>query len=311
MAAMSCSSNALAVSAVLRAASRCLNDEHVGLRIGMAMNPANLGALGYAAMTAPNGISAVRLYEELQQLIVAEISLRHETKGPQVHVHVVGLGRLPDDYPFWSFLLAYRLNLVRGGCGRLVVPDLVTLPCAAPRCDQTLRSFVGVPVQFKASHYRECYQSSWLHEPNPQSSPEIHGVMATMARREWMATFDPQERVIARLKEAILQTLQHGAMPTLDALAPKLLQTNGSASVMTARQLQRKLATHQRSFRSLVNEVRREQALAQLRSTDRPLADIAAEAGYAELSSFHRAIRRWTGLTPMRIRHDGAGCPMG
>jgi hypothetical protein len=295
------------LGAALNAISQSLGDEHVGLRIGMGMTPSSLGSLGYAAMTAPNGFDAHLLYEELQQLFMTDIAMWHHVTGGLVQIQVEGgLRFLPNDYPFWAFLLALRLNFIRGACGQHVVPDRVALPCPPPRCDKALRAFVGAPVQFRASTYSECFQTSLLREPNPQSSPKIHGVMTTMARREWRELFDVDGLLISRLKRCILGALDKGANPTLSSLAPTVVpSSHDGGQAIGARQLQRRLAAHQHSFRDLVAEVRRERALAQLRSTNRPLADIAAEAGYAELSSFHRAVRRWTGLTPKRIRNEG------
>ncbi|MES2091095.1 MAG: helix-turn-helix domain-containing protein [Pseudomonadota bacterium] len=39
-----------------------------------------------------------------------------------------------------------------------------------------------------------------------------------------------------------------------------------------------------------------------MRLSNLPLPQIAAQAGYAEPSSFHRAVRRWTGMTPLQVR---------
>lgn len=296
---------ALQFSAALNAAAQHLNDEHVGLHIGMSMLPARMGAIGYAVVTAPNGASAIGLYEELQQLLTTEIVVRHDLAGSLAHAYLESCVGLPTDYPFWSFWLAYRLGFIREACARHIVPERATLPCPAPHCEQALRAFVGASVQFNAHAYGEWLPAARLYAPNPQSSPEIHHVMATIARREWKALCEPGEVLITRLKSAILQALDMGANPTLATLAPKLAQAQNAEPVIGVRQLQRKLAALQRGFRDLVEEVRRERALAQLQSTDRPLADIAAEAGYAEISSFHRAVRRWTGLTPMHIRNQG------
>lgn len=296
---------AMQLGAGLEAAARCLGEEHAGLHIGLSMRPAHLGALGYAAMTAPNGISAIRLYEELQQLLVTELVVRHETAGGFVHAHLERRGALPRGYVFWSFVLAFRLSFMRGACGRHILPDRVALPCSPPHCQQALRALVGAPIEFHAAAYGECFHVSPLRQPNPHCSLEIHWVMAAMARREWREACEPEDDEIARLKHVIMQALQQGANPTLEAMAAKLTRMAHRPEPITARQLQRQLAARQLSFRSVVSELRRERALAQLRSTNLPLADIAVEAGYAELSSFHRAVRRWTGFTPMRIRKEG------
>ena len=294
---------ALQLSAALNAAALSLHDEHIGLSVGLGLGmglgrqPVHMGALGYAAMTAPNGIRAMVLYEALQRLLMTEMTMRHEIKGQLVCAHLDGASRLPHDYAFWSFALACRLSFIRRVCAKRIVPERVALPCPPPSCQQALHLFVGSAVQFNANAYSEWLPYAPLLAPNPHSSPEIHSVMATMARRQWHDAFDLDKVLISDLKGGILRALAQGANPTLRSLAPVL--------AIGERQLQRKLAVHQCSFRSLLEDVRRERALGQLRLTDRPLADIAAEAGYAELSSFHRAVRRWTGVTPMRIRNAG------
>lgn len=298
------------LSAGLSEAARTLDDEQVGLRIGIGMTPSHLGALGHAAMTASNGLSGMALYEELQALCMTEIVMTRHNHGALIQIRGEGTGSLPNDHRFWSFFLGWRLNLVRGACGQRVVPERVALPCPPPPFEGPMREFVGAAVQFNAPGYEEWFPAACLHAPNPHGSPEIHAVMAIMARSEWRALVDPDEALISNLKREILQALERGESPTLGSLAPRLARIKAAPPLMmiSARQLQRRLTVRQLSFRCLVADVRRERALVQLRSTNRPLADIAAEAGYAELSSFHRAIRRWTGSTPVRIRNEGEDC---
>lgn len=298
------------LDAGLNAAAHMLDDEHLGLRVGMDMTPSHLGALGHAAMTASDGISGLQLYEELQQLCMTEMAMRHHRQGSLVKVHSEGMDFPCLGYTFWSFILACRLNFIRSACGRWVTPAQVNLPCMPPRCERPLTDFVGGPlVQFQAPRYAESFQVSCLHAPNPHGRAEIHRVMATMAHREWRELFDADEWLMGRLKQAMLHALDRGENPTLSSMVAWLTQREKAVDVaISVRQLQRKLTARAQSFRSLLGEVRRERALAQLRLTNRPLADIAVEAGYAELSSFHRAVRRWTGLTPMRIRQEGEGC---
>ena len=50
--------------------------------------------------------------------------------------------------------------------------------------------------------------------------------------------------------------------------------------------------------------MRREEALRHLEHTALPLAEVARLAGYADTSTFHRAVRRWTGLTPLAVREQ-------
>lgn len=285
---------------LVRSACRVLRDEHAALKAGMSLTESHLGALGFAAATGPDGLSAVRLFEELQALCMSGIRWRHVRQGNSLEISAKPEGPPVGDYALWSFLLGFRLNFMRRSCGRHLVPLHIDLPCAAPHGGRhaVLDEFVGAPIRFGASQYRETYPLAALYEPNRYSAPEICRIMTALARREHDEITDINERWMARLKSAVFEALEQGRRPTLGLLCS---QFDVQAS---ARQVQRRLGAMRSSFRELVAEVRRERTLLQLRATSRPFADIAAEAGYSELSSFHRAVRRWTGLTPLCIRSE-------
>ena len=77
-----------------------------------------------------------------------------------------------------------------------------------------------------------------------------------------------------------------------------------TAAHMSARTLHRRLRSEGSSFRAIKDAIRRDLALARLTKTDRPIADIAAELGYADTSAFYRAFTAWTGVSPQRFRRQ-------
>lgn len=56
------------------------------------------------------------------------------------------------------------------------------------------------------------------------------------------------------------------------------------------------------TFDGLVDDVRREKALQAVADSTSPLPEIAEALGFAEVSTFYRAFRRWTGMPPVRWR---------
>ena len=56
------------------------------------------------------------------------------------------------------------------------------------------------------------------------------------------------------------------------------------------------------SFRKIRDELLRERAEELLRERRVPIAEVSYLLGYGEPSNFHRAFRRWTGLTPAAWR---------
>jgi AraC-like DNA-binding protein len=62
-----------------------------------------------------------------------------------------------------------------------------------------------------------------------------------------------------------------------------------------------------RNFYTFVNEHRIEHVKTALASTDRPVLDLAFEAGFQSKSTFNTAFRKATGMTPREFRQRPSG----
>jgi len=82
---------------------------------------------------------------------------------------------------------------------------------------------------------------------------------------------------------------------------------------MSARSLQRRLSAEGVTYQDLVEETRKETARRYVASSTLSLAEIAYLVGYSEPASFHRAFKRWYGMTPegFRNRNPVAARPAG
>ncbi|MNJ40779.1 HTH-type transcriptional regulator VirS [compost metagenome] len=98
-----------------------------------------------------------------------------------------------------------------------------------------------------------------------------------------------------RISLAIEADLQGGKV-ALEEVASQLC--------MSKRTLQRRLSELNVEFNELVEEVRQARALDLVRHSSLSLTEIAMRLGYYEASSFTRAFRRWTGLTPRDYRQQ-------
>lgn len=72
---------------------------------------------------------------------------------------------------------------------------------------------------------------------------------------------------------------------------------------MSTRTLQRKLKASHTTFRTLLDEVRHEFAANYIQDSTFSLMEIAFVLGYSEYSSFSRAYKSWTGISPSEIRN--------
>jgi AraC-like DNA-binding protein len=72
------------------------------------------------------------------------------------------------------------------------------------------------------------------------------------------------------------------------------------------RSLQRRLAEAKISFQQLVDDTRREAADTYLNNQTLSIGEVAYLLGYSEPAAFHRAFKRWQGITPQAFREQAA-----
>jgi AraC-like DNA-binding protein len=82
--------------------------------------------------------------------------------------------------------------------------------------------------------------------------------------------------------------------PDFEALALSLNKTPST--------LRRRLEDEGQSFQAIKDQLRRDMAIDYLCHSDKSVAAIAAELGFAEASAFHRAFKKWTGAGPGEYR---------
>lgn len=71
---------------------------------------------------------------------------------------------------------------------------------------------------------------------------------------------------------------------------------------MSSRTLQRRLAAEGVSFQELLEGARREAAGRYIGESTLAIGEVAYLVGYSEPAAFHRAFRRWYGMTPAAFR---------
>jgi len=155
----------------------------------------------------------------------------------------------------------------------------------------------GCPISFGADDYGIDYRASDMARVMNSNDPELRALLTGYL-----------DQIIASSEIG----LEHQIM----ALIRELLPTGGCTLAVIAphkfisvRTLQRRLQAEGLVFEKMVDDVRREQALALLENPTLPMADVAGLLGYVEQSSFSHAFRRWTGVSPRawRAQRTAAG----
>lgn len=293
-----------ALTQALHIAARLSQDPHIGLTVGQQVRPAHMGPLGYALTSCADAKVGMSLFDRLQSLVCTKVRIEHRIKGEWVETAWLPQGDLPADTHLWTLILVSRVAFGRWVLGRQLSATQIWLPCPPPQDPGPLLAYVGAPIAFNAPMGSERFPAAWLQLANPNADAGLHQLMNAVTRQQWARQGQAPEQLLALLRQGIRQHIRQGALPLLDKLSLDLEESLG----LSSRQVQRRLAEQGLSFKDLVEEVRREQVLHELRHTPLSMAEVAQRAAYAEVSSMHRAVRRWTGQTPLAVRQ---GAPSG
>jgi AraC-like DNA-binding protein len=172
----------------------------------------------------------------------------------------------------------------------------VTFARPAPADPAPYQRAFGCPVRFAAPRNALEFAAGDLDEPLPAGNAELaRGNDEVLVR--YLARLE-DTRVAARVQRALLAALPDGA-PRKSAIARAL--------GLSARSLQRRLAAEGTSFSALLADARISLARTYVAEARLSVTEIAFVLGFADLSTFSRAFKRWTGLAPRQYaaRHGG------
>ncbi len=139
---------------------------------------------------------------------------------------------------------------------------------------------------------RSCSRARALDTPQPFVDESLWRLLKRRADEQLV-----QERARELLHERVKQVLRHEV--DLGSVNPCNIARRLGVS---PRSLRRRLGDEGHSLSALADQVRRELALSELSNPEIPIKRIADRVGFSEVSAFHRAFKRWTGVTPARYR---------
>jgi AraC-like DNA-binding protein len=186
--------------------------------------------------------------------------------------------------------IAITCNVMRSLCGADWSPAEVMLAGRRPADVRPYRRFFRAPVRFDAEQNALVFPAAVLEQRLPQANPELQRLLLEEVQqldREMGLDFPTKVR---RLLRAGLIVGRCSAERTAALLA------------MQRRTLSRRLGAEGTSFEALLAEIRYEAACQLLTDTAMPMRQIAEAIGYADVSVFTRAFRRWSGTTPTEWR---------
>jgi AraC-like DNA-binding protein len=286
------------VNTILDACARLSGDGDFGLHMVDFVDPATLGAYGYLLTNAPTIGRFLQIAEQFYPTFYRGSGLSLQSDGVlgsleyRVHGGAAASGRHDNE---WS--LGFFVEFIARKLGDGWVPVRTEFTHREPADTTALRRVFGDDIRFDAPRTAFAFETAILDRRINAADPELLRVLTDQAEILLRNLAQP-DAFEATVRLQILETLEQGSA-SLDTVARNLALSRST--------LKRRLAASGRTFRELRDSIVEEVSTRALTETEIEVSAIAAKVGYAELSSFDRAFKRITGMSPSAYRRDRSG----
>ncbi|PCJ47775.1 MAG: hypothetical protein COA99_00450 [Moraxellaceae bacterium] len=253
----------------------------------------HFGPIGTATITAPTLRDGINVLERFYMVTTPALNLQVKTKRNQVILELQPIYHLDvvQDMYMELVLLAVRKLLIS------LNPEASDMEINFTHEKVYSNEFYEKEFETCPNFSRNsCYlvlEANWLDKPNENSSPLTYQ-QAIKECEILVANIQSNHTVSQQVYNMLMKGdhLQHRY--SLDMVAEQLS--------MSARSLSRKLQQEKANFKEIQLKVRIEKAKRELEDTQLSIKNIGYNTGFNNLSSFSRAFRKHTQLTPTEYR---------
>jgi AraC-like DNA-binding protein len=276
-----------------------LGDPSASLRAGTKLQPGDYELLEYLCGTCSTlGESIACLGRYYPLLIAAELDLWIEGERAEARFRIAPGLPAPDSIHEFGVASNFTMSVLHVQIEGVQPPLEVCFAHKAPAYAALFPQLFGCPVRFECEHNAIVFPVAMLDHPMRTADAQLHAVLTRLADQELGALSD-QSAFPALVRTAIESELVRGA--PLEAVAERMHMSPGA--------LRSRLRQHGTTYSSVLDGLRRERARRALRQSQLSIAEVASSLGFAHPPAFHRAFRRWFGVTPSAYREAPSGHP--
>ncbi len=276
---------------ISEAAMRELDDEALGW-FSRRLPWGSYGMLARASISSPTLGVALQRWCRHHGLLTDDISMHLQSEGGMATLSLTAqrdLGLFREFCPVSVLRNAHGL-----ACwfidSRIPLQG-AQFPFARPPHHEAYALLFPGPTQFEVGPAAIRFDARYLQLPLQRDETALRQ-MLQRALPLTVLQYRRDRLLVQRVRHAM--AADPAAAHSAEALAQRLH--------LSPRTLHRQLREEGASLQGLKDEVRRERAVALLHRTDRPIKQVAHEAGFTNDKSFIRAFRAWTGQSPAEFR---------
>lgn len=270
------------------------NDPGLGLEAGLRYKLTAYGLWGFALISSRNLRQAMELGLRYLDLSYAFTGLEWEECG-ELSKLIISADNLPLDTK--RFLLerdaAATMTMQKEIFSQSIPFKALHFTFPEPECVAVYEDVFGVIPTFSASQNQVIFESSFLDLPLPKANAQTQKMCEEQCRLI-LNKRQMRSGVSGKVRDLILA--EPGYFPDMEEVAPQLF--------VTSRTLRRQLKEEGTTYRQLVEEVRQSLAEELVLIGSVTFDEISDRLGYADLSNFFHAFKRWTGMSPTLFRKD-------
>jgi AraC-like DNA-binding protein len=277
----------------LELAAKALQDPLLGFKLAREGEPREAGLIHYVAASSETLGDALERVQRYSSIANAAVVLKcSATHNFTIALRYAGVARHSDRQQM-EFLVTAFVRFCRAWTDRRLNPIAVQFVHRRPNESSELEKYFGCRVEFGADTDRITFEKEARQLPIVTADRYLNKILLQDCEHALAYRRPGAGPLRIAVENAITPLLPHGKA-RLEAVAPAL--------GVSSRTLARRLAAERLSFGEILNQLRSDLAMHYLGEAKLSISQIAWLVGYQGVSAFSHGYKRWTGMTPKKMR---------
>ncbi len=280
--------SAIKIGALSHFLAVCLGDETLGL-LERKTDPGTLEMSLYSCINCSTLNEAIPSLFEFWNIIHKDVHLQLVKAGRHAYTIVA----YNDSYPNIVVNL-FNLTLIRWLCwltGQRIKPEVISYRYSTPGNISGYKHVYGCEAEFGANQYRMIFDRSILNKAITKKAENISSQIKVFPYE--LLIEEPDRYLSLKIRNII----QNSIRPEESSLTDIALSLHKNPETV-----RKALQKEGYTFSQIKQEIIRQTAIYGVLHRNESITDIAIKSGFSEPSSFNRAFKRWTGVTPKYYR---------